>query len=100
MGLVAGVGILLGALVVGYLKFGRSWNGVATAEMRVFPSERDAAYAGSQTIRTAAAVSTLGQGDSVAVLWDTYGRDYWACYVRTSSGQRGWVLCTALQRAP
>jgi hypothetical protein len=42
-------------------------------------------------------VAVVESGEKVAVIWDTYGKDYWACYVRTSNGIRGWVLCTSLR---
>lgn len=68
----------------------------------MYPSEFDAAYAGSLTLKTRAPIQSLKEGDSVSVLWDTYGKDYWACYVRASNGTLGWVLCPDLQelRAP
>jgi len=42
-------------------------------------------------------IASIESGEQVAVLWDTYGKDYWACYVRTSHGVRGWALCTSLK---
>jgi hypothetical protein len=60
----------------------------------LYASERDAAYNRSLTIRTAPPIGSLSAGEPVAVLWDTYGKDYWACYVRTLRGERGWVLCS------
>jgi hypothetical protein len=82
-----------------YPRFGGSPAVVTKGETEVFPSEHDAAYAGSESIKTAPAFTTLKQGESVSVLWDTYGKDYWACYIRTSAKQRGWVLCASLQRS-
>lgn len=79
-----------------YLCFGSSWQGVAKQNIGIFPSESGAAYEGSQSIKTQPAISSVKQGEPVAVLWDTYGKDYWACYVRSSAGERGWVLCTSL----
>lgn len=85
-------------LLVGLVWFGCDWNAIAKEELRVFPSEQDAAYSGSLTIKTEPAISLVKKGEAVTVLWDTYGKDYWACYVRTPTNLRGWVLCTSLQR--
>jgi hypothetical protein len=82
-----------------YLRLGGSAAVVTNDETGVFPSEHDAAYAGSESIATTPALTTLTQGESVSLLWDTYGKDYWACYIRTSAKQRGWVLCASLQRS-
>jgi hypothetical protein len=87
-----------GVVWFGYLRFGGSSAVVTTSGVGVFRSEYDAAYVGSASIKAAPALATLGQGENVSVLWDTYGKDYWACYVRTSANQRGWVLCGALRR--
>jgi len=91
------VGALLviagGAAWFGYLRFGGSSAIVRTSGVGVFPSEYDAAYVGSTSIKTAPALATLRQGESVSVLWDAFGKDYWACYIRTSANLRGWVLC-------
>lgn len=84
---------------IAYMKFGSKWHATAKSETALFVTEHDAAFAGSQSIQTSAPISRLQQGERVAVLWDTYGKDYWACWVRTASGQRGWLLCTNLQRA-
>lgn len=83
-----------------YLRFGGSSAVVAESEIGIFPSEYDAAYVGSESLKTAPpAFATLKQGESVAVLWDIYGKDYWACYIRRSAKQRGWVSCGSLQRS-
>ena len=75
------VGVVLvavgGAAWFSYLRFGGSSAVVTTSGVGVFPSEYDAAYVGSASIKTAPALATLGQGESVSVLWDTYGKDYW-----------------------
>jgi hypothetical protein len=64
-------------------------------------SEADASIEGSVNHKAPTPLATLEAGSTVTVLSDTYGKDYWACYVRTSSSQQGWVLCTSLnyQRA-
>jgi hypothetical protein len=46
-----------------------------------------------------APVGSITKGEVVDVLWDRYGKDYWACYVRTKSGVKGWLLCTDLDAA-
>jgi hypothetical protein len=83
----------------GYLRFGGASAVVTEYELAVFPSQQDAAYAGSESIKTAPAFATLKQGENVSLLWDTYGKDYWACYIRTPTKERGWVLCGFLQRS-
>ena len=96
---LATLALVLGAFAVAsYFFFSSSWRAVAAENVAVYGSERDAAYSGSQTIKTEPAISALKQGEQVAVLWDTYGKDYWACYIRSSENQRGWVLCTSLRQ--
>jgi hypothetical protein len=70
---------------------------VVEKRTNVFDSEYAAAYERSLNRPAVRPVSSIGTGESVAVIWDTYGKDYWACYVRTSKGVRGWVLCTSLR---
>ncbi|MFD2095113.1 hypothetical protein ACFSJ3_03890 [Corallincola platygyrae] len=41
---------------------------------------------------------SVNESEQVFVLYDTYGKDYWACYVRTVDGQFGWILCTDVVR--
>ncbi len=90
--------VVLAALVLGFLMLGSFWKAVAKEDTGVFSSEHDAAYTGSTAIHTAPAIAAVKQGEPVVVLWDTYGKDYWPCYVRTATGQRGWLLCPSLQR--
>ena len=96
-----GVGLAIVAAATGiwfgYLRFGGSSAVVTASGAGVFSSEYDAAYVGSRSIKTAPALASLAQGETVSVLWDRYGKDYWACYVRTSENQRGWVMCESLQ---
>ena len=87
----AGIGVFV------FLCFGSLWQARAVAPSGVFPTEYDAAYAGAN-FHTAPPKLVLRAQEPVAVLWDTYGKDYWACYVRTSNGTRGWVLCTSLSK--
>lgn len=91
------ISAIAGALAIGFVLFSGSWTATAKHELQMFSSEHDAAYAGSN-IKTEPAIATVKQGASLVVLWDTYGKDYWACYVQTPDNIRGWVLCTSLQR--
>ena len=93
------VGFVLAAILAAwlYVLLGGSRGAVTKAETGLFKSESDAAYVGSTTIKTEPPIATLPKGQQVAVLWDTHGKDYWACYVRSASGQRGWLLCTSLE---
>ena len=70
---------------------------IAEKRVSVFNSESAAAYAGALNRPTVSPVASLETGESVAVIWDSYGKDYWAYYVRTSKGVRGWTLCTSLR---
>ena len=62
----------------------------------LFGSEHEAAAAGSLNRPPPKTIALLAPGDSVTVLSDTYGKDYWACKVRTKDSVSGWVLCTSL----
>jgi hypothetical protein len=81
-----------------YLHFGDTWRASTEQTTPLYQSELDAAYNDSLSIHTRPAIASIPSNSHVAVLWDTYGKDYWACYVRTSAGQRGWVLCTQLKK--
>jgi len=65
-------------------------------QINVFAIETDAAYEGALNRPAAVPLATLPQGSTVYVLSDTYGKDYWACHIRTQAGQEGWVLCGSL----
>ena len=71
-----------------------------TSEVRaptgVFRTASQAAAAGATNRRGSRPLARLAAGDSVTVLGDTYGKDYWACRVRTKEAVVGWVLCTSL----
>jgi hypothetical protein len=71
-----------------------------TAQVNVFISEEEAAREGSLNQPAPVPLLTLARGATVSVLDDTYGKDYWACYVRTDTGQEGWVLCSSLDYKP
>jgi len=70
---------------------------VAQKRASVFNSEYAAAYAGALNRPAVPPLVSIEAGEPVAVIWETYGKDYWACYVRTSEGVRGWALCTSLR---
>ncbi len=62
----------------------------------VFAAESDPAAAGSLSLPRPNPIATLRPGATVLVLSDTYGKDYWACHIRTPNSQDGWVLCSSL----
>jgi hypothetical protein len=89
----------LGSLAMRYeLNFGGK-TVVATARVGVFDSEYAAAYQHSINRVPVTPITSIESGEQVAVVWDTYGKDYWACYVRNSKGIRGWALCNHLNHA-
>ena len=72
---------------------------VVAADKRadMFNTEYAAAYEGALNRVPIRPIASIERGEQVAVIWDTYGKDYWACYVRASKGVRGWALCTSLR---
>lgn len=62
----------------------------------LFATEYDASIDGSLNRLVPKALAHLSLNAPVTVLSDTYGKDYWACHVRTEASQVGWVLCTSL----
>jgi hypothetical protein len=91
------IGAVVALLAAAYeLYFG---GRIVVAEDRasVFNSEYAAAYEGALNRPPVPPLASIETGEPVAVIWDTYGKDYWACYVRTSKGVRGWALCTSLR---
>ena len=57
---------------------------VATKRADVFNNEYAAAYEAALNRTPVPRIASIENGEKVAVIWDTYGKDYWACYVRTS----------------
>jgi hypothetical protein len=55
------------------------------AETGLYASEEDAVYNRTKPIRT------IKPKDKVNVKRTTYGKDYWALFIETSDGTRGWV---------
>ena len=96
IGAIAIVVVLSG--VASYPRWGCSWRAHTIRQTLVYSSQVDAAYADAINRPAAVPLLTLPAGGPVAVVWDTYGKDYWACYVREPTGNRGWVLCTELKR--
>ncbi len=94
---VIGFAIVIGMLTISYLTLG-TWEARVKDGSPVYRSRHDAVSAGTGV--KVEPVWGLRQNDIVRVLWDTHGKDYWACYVRDASGQLGWVLCASLQRTP
>ena len=68
----------------------------ATEATGVFATEHEAAAVGSMNRHAPRPIAQLAVGESVTVLSDTYGKDYWACNVRTRDLDDGWVLCASL----
>ncbi|MDO5654196.1 MAG: hypothetical protein Q4G39_08860 [Brachymonas sp.] len=68
----------------------------ATEPTRIYQSKSE--LASEHVIDRPAPVPlmTLARGDAVTVLNDAYGKDYWACHVRTPNGREGWTHCTSL----
>ena len=90
------VAVLLGIV---YSTSGYPWRARARVSTGVYADKIGPAWA--RTINhkdDVSAIARVGVGDSVALLWDEYEKDYWACYIRTVDGIRGWVLCTDFDR--
>jgi hypothetical protein len=90
--------LLLAAVAVAYPRWGYSWHARVTSASELFSTEAGPTSAYLVHGKKENPIGALAVGDNVAVLWDTYGKDYWACYVRGPRGERGWLLCTDLRR--
>ncbi len=90
------VGVSAG-LALAYVFWGYGWKGVAGNDLSLHKTELSAAYSGFSSRVPAEATGVILRGQEVDVLYDLYGKDYWACYIRTADGRFGWVLCTDLQ---
>jgi hypothetical protein len=84
--------VLVPLLAIVYMHFGYTWSSSAEKKLAIRDTELAAAYG-----RDSKTVGAVAAGERVEVLYDTYGKDYWACYVRSPTGVRGWVLCTDLK---
>ena len=74
---------------------GAVWRAYVVRAAPMYASEAGVRAEGARNMHDSA-VGALPMKEPVAVMWDTYGKDYWACYVRTSTGARGWISCTNL----
>lgn len=82
--------------VGGWIHYGWvEWTGPAHKPLHIW-STMEQAHRASAPNADESPLGNLTKGESVDVLWDRYGKDYWACYIKTQSGLRGWVLCTEL----
>lgn len=89
-----GLAVLIAAVVAGslyYHFFVVERSAVVAKSESLWPTRAQARGFGRGT-----PVGEVTKGEAVDVLWDRYGKDYWACYVRTRSGSKGWILCTDL----
>jgi hypothetical protein len=96
------IGFLIASFLC-YLHWGRLWTAYAEKRLPILASEFDASMQGVTTLNgtpppAPEIIAFVTPGEPIGVLWDKYGKDYWACYIRTSVGVRGWVLCTDLKR--
>jgi hypothetical protein len=91
---------LIAFAVVSSCSSGREDRVRVTSETGVFANESDPAAVGSWSLPQPTPITTVGPGQSVRVLSDTCGKDYWACHVRTQDSQEGWVLCGSLDYKP
>jgi hypothetical protein len=91
---------LLALVILSSCSSGRGDRVKVISETGVFAKESDPAAVGSSSLPQATPIATLRPGQSVLVLSDTYGKDYWACQVRTRDSQVGWVLCGSLDYRP
>lgn len=83
-------------IAAAYMVWGYRWEASANHVLEYHKSENSTAYGGRNERVPLEVAGTLDHGQKVAVLYDTYGKDYWACYVRTTDFRFGWVLCTDL----
>lgn len=96
------VGILaMGLVAVVYLlQVSGEWQATTNVRIGVFEMESEAAYQHALNKPSPTPIVVLESGIQVSVLRDRYGKDYWSCYIETSEGVRGWVLCTSLTPDP
>ena len=92
--------ILIG-LGVYRFRWGSSWSGRANEKLAIVSAKEEARMKGLMSLNGKPPPQPrirgwIEKGDDVSVLWETAGKDYLACYVRSSSGIRGWILCTDL----
>ena len=96
-----GLGVVCAVFAVGIayrIFFGAEWHAIPLGRVGLYSSEVATAYHGAINGKVESPITELDARDSLDVIWDTYGKDYWACYVRTSKATRAWVLCTSLRQ--
>tara|TARA_Y100000588_G_scaffold225841_1_gene239728 strand:- start:2830 stop:3168 length:339 start_codon:yes stop_codon:yes gene_type:complete len=69
---------------------------VSDSNVRVYSTEKDAIRQNSKNMPPSSPIAVLDKGTRIEVIDDIYGKDYWACEVRHSNQEIGWVLCTSL----
>lgn len=69
---------------------------VSDSNVRVYGTEKDAARQSSKNMSPSSPKAVLDKGTKIEVIDDIYGKDYWACEIRHSNQEIGWVLCTSL----
>jgi len=75
-----------------FYRFGCIRIAFTKKSLNAYSKEYDAAYQKNKVI------FKLHEHQSIFILYDTYGKDYWACYIRTKDFKYGWVLCTDLTK--
>ena len=89
-------GISLSLLTVLLFGCSKGTPSLTKEPVNVYADEVQAAYQDALNIPSPTPLETLKKGTAVTVLDDHYGKDYWACHVRTPSNTEGWVLCGSL----
>ena len=96
--LITVTAIAIGAFA--YLRINSvEWSAPALADRPLWNEEEVAAY-GPKVNGPASPVGAVKRGETLQVIRDRYGKDYWACYVEAESGGRGWVLCKDVGSKP
>ena len=82
--------------VASYIVWGYGWKASADIDQYLHKTAESAAYGHHSDHVTLEVTSTIEKDQAVAVLYDKYGKDFWACYVRTPDFRFGWMVCTDL----
>ena len=94
--LIVSLVVFWSCVIASYIFWGYGWKASADIDQDLHKTSESAAY-GRHSVRVPLeVVGTIEKNQPVAVLYDKYGKDYWACYVRTSDFRFGWVVCTDL----
>lgn len=84
------------SVVASYIVWGYGWKASADVDQPLHKTAGSATYGRYSDRVPLEATGAIEQGQPVAVLYDRYGKDYWACYVRTNDFRFGWVVCADL----